>query len=101
MHGLLLMPPTFDPGPNPFGAPPVLMGALGPVMTRKAAEVADGLLVMPFNSARHFTERTLPAIAEGLRRSARTAAEFPVIAQVMVGRAHRRSSGRRDGGRAR
>ncbi|MEU1961168.1 TIGR03617 family F420-dependent LLM class oxidoreductase [Nocardia sp. NPDC019304] len=79
-----LMPPTFDPGPNPFGPPPVLMGALGPVMTRKAAQVADGLLVMPFNSERHFTERTLPAVAEGLRRAGRSAAEFPVIAQVMV-----------------
>ncbi|MEW1734703.1 TIGR03617 family F420-dependent LLM class oxidoreductase [Nocardia beijingensis] len=79
-----LMPPTFDPGPNPFGPPPVLMGALGPVMTRKAAQVADGLLVMPFNSGRHFTERTLPAVAEGLRRAGRGAAEFPVIAQVMV-----------------
>ena len=48
-----LMPPTFVPGPNPFGAPPVLLGALGPVMTRTAAEVADGLLVMPFHSHRH------------------------------------------------
>ena len=45
-----LMPPNFNPGPNAYGPPPVLMGALGPVMTRKAAEVADGLLVMPFNS---------------------------------------------------
>ena len=48
-----LMPPTFVPGPNPFGPPPVLLGALGPVMTRTAAEVADGLLVMPFHSHRH------------------------------------------------
>ncbi len=79
-----LMPPNFDPGPNPFGPPPILMGALGPVMTRKAAEVADGLLVMPFNSARHFTERTMPAVSEGLRRSGRGAAEFSIVAQVMV-----------------
>jgi probable F420-dependent oxidoreductase len=79
-----LMPPNFNPGPNPFGLPPVLLGALGPVMTRTAAEVADGLLVMPFNSARHFTERTLPAVAEGLRRGKRTASEFQVIAQAMV-----------------
>lgn len=83
-HHHTLMPPNFDPGPNPFGAPPVLMGALGPIMTRTAAEVADGLLVMPFNSARHFTDRTVPAIAEGLRRSGRSAADFPVIAQAMV-----------------
>jgi probable F420-dependent oxidoreductase len=79
-----LMPPNFNPGPNPYGRPPVLMGALGPVMTRKAAEVADGLLVMPFNSTRHFAERTLPAIAEGLRRSGREARTFQVIAQCMV-----------------
>ena len=66
-----LMPPTFVPGPNPYGPPPVLLGALGPVMTRTAAEVSDGLLVMPFHSDRHFRERTLPAFEEGLRRSGR------------------------------
>ncbi|MFV0496276.1 TIGR03617 family F420-dependent LLM class oxidoreductase [Mycobacterium sp.] len=79
-----LMPPTFNPGPNPYGPPPVLMGALGPVMTRTAAEVADGLLMMPFNSARHLAERTLPALAEGLRTSGRTRDGFEVIAQAMV-----------------
>ncbi len=61
-----LMPPTFVPGPNPHGAPPVLLGALGPLMTRTAAEVADGLLVMPFHSHRHVRQRTLAAVAEGL-----------------------------------
>ncbi|MFV8165553.1 TIGR03617 family F420-dependent LLM class oxidoreductase [Mycobacterium sp. 134] len=79
-----LMPPNFDPGANPFGPPPVLMGALGPLMTRKAAEVADGLLVMPFNSARHFSERTVPAIDEGLQRSGRTLSHLQIIAQAMV-----------------
>lgn len=79
-----LMPPNFNPGPNPFGPPPVLMGALGPLMTRKAAEVADGLLVMPFNSARHFSERTVPAIDDGLQRSGRTLSDLQVIAQAMV-----------------
>jgi probable F420-dependent oxidoreductase len=79
-----IMAPNFNPGPNPFGPPPVLLGALGPVMTRTAAEVADGLLVMPFNSARHFAERTLPAIGEGLRRSGRAPRDFQVIAQAMV-----------------
>jgi probable F420-dependent oxidoreductase len=83
-HTHTLMPPNFNPGPNPFGPPPVLMGALGPVMTRKAAEVADGLLVMPFNSARHFSERTLPAIEEGLRRSERAPGDLQVVAQAMV-----------------
>ncbi len=62
-----LMPPTFVPGPMAYGMPPVLLGALGPVMTRTAAEVADGLLVMPFHSHRHFRERTLPAVRGGAR----------------------------------
>jgi probable F420-dependent oxidoreductase len=79
-----LMPPTFVPGPNPHGAPPVLLGALGPVMTRTAAEVADGLLVMPFHSHRHFRERTLPAVAEGLARAGRAASDFPLYPQAIV-----------------
>jgi probable F420-dependent oxidoreductase len=80
-----LMPPTFVPGPNPYGVPPVLLGALGPLMTRTAAEVADGLLVMPFNSARHFTERTLPAVAEGLELAGRDRIDLYPQAIVATG----------------
>lgn len=80
-----LMPPTFDPGPNPYGPPPICLGALGPVMTRTAAEVADGLLVMPFNSVRHFRERTLPAVAAGLDRGGRSAEDLAIYPQVIVG----------------
>src|SRR4051794_16788233 len=36
-----LMTPIFDPGPNPYGVPKVLVGALGPRMTEMAAAVAD------------------------------------------------------------
>src|SRR5580692_196876 len=39
-----LMTPMFNPGPNPYGPPPIFLGALGPQMTRLAAETADGLL---------------------------------------------------------
>ena len=78
-----LMPPTFVPGPNPHGPPPVLLGALGPLMTRTAAEVADGLLVMPFHSARHFRERTLPAVEEGLALAGRARAGFAVCPQAI------------------
>jgi probable F420-dependent oxidoreductase len=79
-----LMPASFNPGPNPFGPPPVLMGALGPMMTRTAAQVADGLLTMPFNSARHFNGRTIPAVSEGLRCSGRPPHEYQIVAQAMV-----------------
>ncbi|MEV6219125.1 TIGR03617 family F420-dependent LLM class oxidoreductase [Nocardia sp. NPDC051833] len=79
-----LMAPTFDPGPNPYGMPEVCLGALGPIMTRVAAEVADGLLIMPFNSARHLAERTWPAIEDGLDRAGRQRADLAVYPQVIV-----------------
>ncbi len=39
-----LMTPNFSPRGNPYPAPPIYVGALGPRMTRATAEVADGLL---------------------------------------------------------
>ena len=32
-----LMTPTFNPGPNPHGPPPIYVGALGPKLTRATA----------------------------------------------------------------
>ena len=61
----------------------MLLGALGPVMTRTAAEVADGLLVMPFHSHRHVRERTLPAVEEGLARRT-DPAPFALYPQAIV-----------------
>ncbi|HUO37459.1 MAG TPA: TIGR03617 family F420-dependent LLM class oxidoreductase [Mycobacterium sp.] len=79
-----LMPPAFNPGPNPFGMPPIYLGALGPVMTRSAGEVADGLLVMPFHSVRHFRERTLPAVDAGLSQTGRSRSDFDIVPQVIA-----------------
>jgi probable F420-dependent oxidoreductase len=78
------MPPTFNPGPNPFGPPALAVGGLGPQMVSLAAEVADGVLLMPFNSARHFHRRSLPAIAEGLGRAGRDRTELTVTGEVIV-----------------
>jgi probable F420-dependent oxidoreductase len=80
-----LMTPAFDPGPNPFGVPKILVGALGPRMNEMAAEVADGILVMPFNSARHMRERTVPAIERGLATARRTLADVEITVEVIVG----------------
>jgi probable F420-dependent oxidoreductase len=79
-----LMTPIFDPGPNPFGVPKVLVGALGPRMSAMAAEVADGILVMPFNTERHMRKRTTPAIESGLRVAGRSREDIEVVAEVIV-----------------
>ena len=79
-----LMPPMFNPGPHPFGLPPIALGGLGPQMVSLAAEVADGLLVMPFNTATHLRTRTLPAVAEGLCRGRRDRADLTLTGEVIV-----------------
>jgi probable F420-dependent oxidoreductase len=53
-------------------------------MTRTAAEVADGLLVMPFHSHRHFRERTLPAVDAGLEAAGRSRDGFAILPQAIV-----------------
>ena len=79
-----LMTPTFVPGPNPYGPPPIYLGALGPRLTRATAEVADGLLVMPFGSKRFLHESTLPAVREGLAAAGRSESDFEVVPEIIV-----------------
>jgi probable F420-dependent oxidoreductase len=79
-----LMPPLFNPGPNPFGPPDIALGGLGPQMLRLAAEVGDAVLVMPFNTAAHFVGRSFPAIEEGLARSGRDRSALTVTGEVIV-----------------
>lgn len=79
-----LMTPTFVPGPNPFGPPPIYLGALGPRLTKATAEVADGLLVMPFGSKRFLHERTMPAVREGLAAAGRSEDDFEVVPEIIV-----------------
>jgi probable F420-dependent oxidoreductase len=79
-----LMPALFNPGPNPYGPPPIAIGGLGPQMLRLAAEVADGVLVMPFNTATHFALHSVPAIDEGLARGSRDRSSLTVTGEVIV-----------------
>ena len=57
-----LMTEFFDPGPNPFGNPPVQLAAVGERMVAAAGRVADGLLVHPLTSAAYLGERIVPAV---------------------------------------
>jgi probable F420-dependent oxidoreductase len=59
-----LMTPFFDPGPNGFGPPPVVLGGVGERMTAVAGEVADGFLCAPLTSERSLVERTIPALGD-------------------------------------
>lgn len=64
-----LMAPLFDPGPNPFGAPPVYVAGVGDLMACVAGEVADGFVAPPLASTAYLRERQLPAVTSGWRRA--------------------------------
>ena len=79
-----LMTPMFNPGSLDCGAPPILLGALGPKMTEVAGEVADGLIVHPFNSMPFVEEQALPAVMRGLEKSGRSRADFILQINAIV-----------------
>jgi len=80
-----LMTPMFDPGPTPLGTPPILLGALGPQMTQMTAEVADGIVVLPFNSRRSLTDLTMSSVEAGLVQRDRALRPVEVVCGVIVG----------------
>ncbi|SFF55907.1 TIGR03617 family F420-dependent LLM class oxidoreductase [Blastococcus tunisiensis] len=79
-----LMTPMFSPPAHEWGAPPVYLAAVGPLMTRLAGEVADGLLVHGFTTERYLHERTLPALDEGLASAGRGRADVAVTLPGLV-----------------
>jgi probable F420-dependent oxidoreductase len=96
-----LMTPFFNPGRNPFGAPPVLLAGFGPAMVRVAGEVADGWIVHPLHSPSFVEAVALPALRAGLAAAGRGRAAYTISCQTitMIGRtdeqvAHARAKAR-------
>jgi probable F420-dependent oxidoreductase len=79
-----LMAPFFDPGPNPHGNPPIMLAAVGPLMTQTAGEVADGILIHGFSTERYLREATLPALEKGFAKAGRTREGFEITAPAFV-----------------
>lgn len=73
-----LMTPVFSPGPGEWGPPPVFIAAVGPLMTRVAAQVADGVIVHGFTTERYLREVTMPTIEAALEQSGRGRDRFTV-----------------------
>jgi probable F420-dependent oxidoreductase len=79
-----LMTPFFDPGPNPFGNPPIFLAGVGELMTEVAGEVADGFLCHGFSTERYVREVTLPALERGRARAGKTMAGFEISGPAFV-----------------
>ena len=79
-----LMTPMFIPPRLAWDPPPIWVGALGPRMTQMAAELADGVLIHPFNSELFLRTVTLPRVEAGLAASGRDRASFTLGVDVMA-----------------
>lgn len=68
----------FTPLDNAYGRPRVGLGAVGPEMTKVAAEVADDLLCHSFTTPTYLRQTTLPAIAAVMQKQGRDRSKFRV-----------------------
>ena len=77
--------PFFNPGPIDDPAIPIFLGAVGPVMTALAGEIADGHMTHPTHTApRVLRELALPALERGAKRNDRKALDLSRMAAGMV-----------------
>src|SRR5262245_29818614 len=73
-----LMTPAFTPENTQYGAPKVILAAVGPRMTEVAGEVADGMIIHPFSTLPFIKNVTLPAIEKGLAKAGKTRKQFEI-----------------------
>ena len=79
-----LMIPAFDPGPNPFGPPPIWTGGFGPRMTEVAGEIADGFIAHPFQTRESLLGNALPALERGLAKAGRSRDSLEIVCATLV-----------------
>jgi probable F420-dependent oxidoreductase len=77
-----LMTHYFTPTDMEYGPPRIALAAVGPLMTKVAAEVADAMLCHAFTTARYLQEVTVPAIEETLAQNGRDRSKFEIVATM-------------------
>ena len=80
----IAMPTFHEPAEPDAPLPPILLAAVGPVMSRTAGLVADGLVGHPLASPAYLREVVVPAVADGLVAAGRPPDACPVSASPMV-----------------
>ncbi len=79
-----LMTPMFSPGPLDVPPPPILISAVGPLMTEVAGRAADGLVCHGFQTADYLRDVMLPKVHAGLAQSGRDRSDFQISMPVFV-----------------
>lgn len=83
-YQLNYLPATWSPPRHEFGDIKVDISAVGPLMTRVAGEVADGVHVHPLHSMHYIEQRLLPGVAAGAERAGRNPAEIQLTIPVFA-----------------
>lgn len=79
-----LMSPFFNPGPNPYGNPPILVAGVGPMLTELAGELGDGFLAHIITTRRLLEEVTLPTLRRGREKAGKSMDGFELHATPIV-----------------
>ena len=82
-YQLSLLPPDWAPEPHRFPMKGDIY-AVGPLMSRVAGEVADGVHVHPLHSMAYVENRLLPALADGALAAGRDPGELDLIVPVFT-----------------
>jgi probable F420-dependent oxidoreductase len=83
-YQLTLLPGWAVPPAHDFGDVKVDISAVGPLMVKVAAELADGVHVHPLHSMPYLHNRLLPALAEAAKGVGRDPAEVDLIVPVFI-----------------
>ncbi|MFT5032254.1 MAG: putative F420-dependent oxidoreductase, partial [Bacteroidia bacterium] len=73
-----LMTPEFVPTNIEYGRPRIAVAAVGPLMTKTVAQVADGIIVHSFCSRKHLQEVVVPSIERHLADAGRNREDFEI-----------------------
>lgn len=83
-YKLSYLPEAWSPPKEPLVDVKVDISAVGPVMTRVAGELADGIHVHPLHSMNYIEQRLLPSVAEGAAVTGRDPSSVDLIIPVFA-----------------
>jgi probable F420-dependent oxidoreductase len=77
-YNFTLMTPEFSPGPQGLPLPPIAMAAVGPLMLKTAARVADSVRLHSFATRKYVDEVVRPLLATELAAAGKSFDHFEV-----------------------
>lgn len=83
-YSIDLMTPEFNPGPLESELPKISIAAVGPVMSKVAGSVCDGIILHSFNNRKYVDQVILPKLQEGIASAGRLSDEVFISGGGMI-----------------